>query len=662
MASFVGTYYENHFGEDPRLASVKTVVANDTAPGRGDGDQLDAVSQNALAEDAIDISSYLRGFQWQDNVAAPVVTTPAFIREGSGVTFTASGSGNAAGVIISAGAGAGPAFVSAVASPGPAFSFTNTNPYTTGVQSLWVNGSDEIMAIRMYTDGGVIWPNLELTDDGGDVFLVLGRGTDTGAVGTPGLTTPDETTPRSLLVQPGAQTIGSTAADATIQGGESGTGANDGGDVYVIGGPNKAGSGGNTGRVFIQTPDQVASSGNTSGGIFVSTGAGEGAGGSGVWSVTTGLPGATGDSGSMSWTTADAAGGASGGMTWTTGSALDASGGIALITGPTTVVAAGDIFLIGGNSSAAGGGTITIAPGDSGGAFVGAQFITGTGDGGATGNGGASAHTTGAGGSASGNSGAYTITTGSVTTPGTDLRGAFSVDAGLISLTAAAADGAFVFNIGPASVDGDVLFALNENVVSSSTPRLLVEDVGGVSTTATIVGTNGILLFQKEDRSKDYGFVRATSAAFQFKTDKAGSNIAVDAGNGTGAIEGGDITFTAGDGGPTDAAGGVITATSGAGKGTANSGNITLESPAAAGSGTRGDIQINGLKIGLFGTTPATQPADIGALTLTTGTPDNTLTDVSGSGDDTTINENFADLGDQMNDMRTAIRSVGLMA
>ena len=49
-------------------------------------------------------------------------------------------------------------------------------------------------------------------------------------------------------------------------------------------------------------------------------------------------------------------------------------------------------------------------------------------------------------------------------------------------------------------------------------------------------------------------------------------------------------------------------------------------------------------------------------MTLTTGTPDNTLNDVSGTGDDSTINANFADVGDQLNDLRTLLRNYGLMA
>lgn len=75
-----------------------------------------------------------------------------------------------------------------------------------------------------------------------------------------------------------------------------------------------------------------------------------------------------------------------------------------------------------------------------------------------------------------------------------------------------------------------------------------------------------------------------------------------------------------------------------------------------------GALNHDGTTVGFYGAAPVVQATDVGALTLTTGTPDNTLTDVIGTGDDATINGNFADVGDQINDIRTALRSVGLMA
>lgn len=66
---------------------------------------------------------------------------------------------------------------------------------------------------------------------------------------------------------------------------------------------------------------------------------------------------------------------------------------------------------------------------------------------------------------------------------------------------------------------------------------------------------------------------------------------------------------------------------------------------------------------GFFGGAAAAQPTDIVALTDSTGgSSDNTVAAVSGSGDDATINNNFADLIAKVNGLRTRLRAVGLMA
>lgn len=68
-------------------------------------------------------------------------------------------------------------------------------------------------------------------------------------------------------------------------------------------------------------------------------------------------------------------------------------------------------------------------------------------------------------------------------------------------------------------------------------------------------------------------------------------------------------------------------------------------------------------KIAFFGDTPITQPADISALVDSTGgTANDTLTAVSGSGDDARINNNFADLVAKVNAIRVLLRQLGLMA
>lgn len=76
-----------------------------------------------------------------------------------------------------------------------------------------------------------------------------------------------------------------------------------------------------------------------------------------------------------------------------------------------------------------------------------------------------------------------------------------------------------------------------------------------------------------------------------------------------------------------------------------------------------GDINHDGSNIGFFSASPVGQQTDIGALTDNSGgTADNTVAAVSGSGDDSTINNNFADLVDQINQLRDTLRNLGLMA
>jgi hypothetical protein len=93
-----------------------------------------------------------------------------------------------------------------------------------------------------------------------------------------------------------------------------------------------------------------------------------------------------------------------------------------------------------------------------------------------------------------------------------------------------------------------------------------------------------------------------------------------------------------------------------------SSGTVKLSIDDAGSLIIAGALDHDGTTAGFFGATPATQPTDVGAMTLTTGTPDNTLVDVTGTGDDTVINANFADVGSQLNDLRTRLRNLGLMA
>jgi hypothetical protein len=57
------------------------------------------------------------------------------------------------------------------------------------------------------------------------------------------------------------------------------------------------------------------------------------------------------------------------------------------------------------------------------------------------------------------------------------------------------------------------------------------------------------------------------------------------------------------------------------------------------------------------------QADDVGALTDdTTGTASSTISDVGGAFSQSTLNDNFASLAEQINDIRTALRDAGLMA
>lgn len=67
--------------------------------------------------------------------------------------------------------------------------------------------------------------------------------------------------------------------------------------------------------------------------------------------------------------------------------------------------------------------------------------------------------------------------------------------------------------------------------------------------------------------------------------------------------------------------------------------------------------------VGFFGTAPAAQQAAPAALTDNSGgTTDDTVAAVSGSGADATINDNFAELAEDVDALRTALVNLGLIA
>lgn len=81
--------------------------------------------------------------------------------------------------------------------------------------------------------------------------------------------------------------------------------------------------------------------------------------------------------------------------------------------------------------------------------------------------------------------------------------------------------------------------------------------------------------------------------------------------------------------------------------------------------GTSKNAFDGGIKISQFGLglDPVSQQADIGALTDSTGgTADGTLAAISGSGADSDINNNFADLAAKVSSLRSLLQAYGLMA
>ena len=69
-------------------------------------------------------------------------------------------------------------------------------------------------------------------------------------------------------------------------------------------------------------------------------------------------------------------------------------------------------------------------------------------------------------------------------------------------------------------------------------------------------------------------------------------------------------------------------------------------------------------RLGFFDKTPVVQPAGASQAALTNstgGTADGTLAAVSGTGDDTDINNNFTELHVLLNEIRTALVNLGLI-
>jgi hypothetical protein len=64
--------------------------------------------------------------------------------------------------------------------------------------------------------------------------------------------------------------------------------------------------------------------------------------------------------------------------------------------------------------------------------------------------------------------------------------------------------------------------------------------------------------------------------------------------------------------------------------------------------------------VGFYGTTPVAQQADVGSIT-DAGTGNDAIQDVTASHDQTILNNNFADVAEQLNELRAVLRAYGLM-
>lgn len=95
-----------------------------------------------------------------------------------------------------------------------------------------------------------------------------------------------------------------------------------------------------------------------------------------------------------------------------------------------------------------------------------------------------------------------------------------------------------------------------------------------------------------------------------------------------------------------------------------NAGSGTVGGATIGGTATviAGALTHTGSTAGFYNKAPTAQASDMVALTISAGTPDNTVADVGASFNQTTLNNNFADLATKINTIRTVLRNLGLMA
>lgn len=193
--------------------------------------------------------------------------------------------------------------------------------------------------------------------------------------------------------------------------------------------------------------------------------------------------------------------------------------------------------------------------------------------------------------------------------------------------------------------------------------------INGLSGSTSILAAGGfVLTISSTGLSVDAGIITyAATIASPRLVQAIDATASVTCDNLTCEAQSGSGT-TAVTGGAFIGLGGSATGASG----TRNGGNSYLQP--GTGATANGEAQlrnsagtpqfrVNSTGVSLFNATPAAQPADMGALTDSTGgSVDGTLVDVGVAFSQANVNNNFADLASKVNSIRTALRSLGIMA
>ena len=184
------------------------------------------------------------------------------------------------------------------------------------------------------------------------------------------------------------------------------------------------------------------------------------------------------------------------------------------------------------------------------------------------------------------------------------------------------------------------LFADTDNVTETHNPAIhFKQDGGGITTDIGLVG-NSNTVFRGAIANSFY-IVGIGGIPIQFG-NSGSSNITMEVG--------GNVGIGRGFNNPT-----VLLDVSG--------GDVLIRQEIEI----DGNLDHDGARVGFFGTTPDTQATDIQPITdATTGTPNGSMLDVTGGATTTVnvarVNDNFADLGSKVNQLREVLQKHGLMA